>query len=620
MPHIISESGRALTAHHALLLLKVIDVESQADDAVPELTDDDHALLHEMAADYATRREARVAKRACARSTTTRRSTRSARRSCSTAACSRCATARWPSRSTSRRSTRSRAIAQQDRDEYEDIIDDLDATLVDRYFCNFSLFQSLPDSWAIDQLFPIMPIHRLNEEPTRRGTIQDVTCDSDGKIDRFVGDKDGEAEPRAARVPRRRAVHARHLPHGRVPGDPRRPAQPVRRHERRAHPAVGDRRLRGHRSRARRHGDRGAQLRAVPRVRSAADVPPQGARGEASQRGRRRTRSSPTTSRGSKATRTSRARRRSDARSRRAADAGAADAVDAAPRGAGRDLRRDQGPRRARPATRTAAVLGELIAGILLGGSALGIVDPSNPVITVLAEIGVIVLLFETGLHTELRSLLSVGSGRRRSRWPASSLPFALGFVSALALGARSSAGARRRRGAVRHLGRHLGARAVGSRMSRVSRRARRARRRRPRRHRRTRHPRRRRGRRHRGRASTCCTSRGSAPSRFSSWRRRVRWDARRAAGVRRHRADQVGRRARGLRARLRLRARGLAKVVGSALIIGAFAAGLVLYVVPQKQRDRAVDDDARPLLRADLLRHRRRGRRPARPRRPRAR
>jgi arginine decarboxylase len=83
------------------------------------------------------------------------------------------------------------AIVNNDRDEYEDILADIDATMVDRYFCNFSLFQSLPDSWAIDQLFPIMPIHRLLEEPTRRGTLQDVTCDSDGKIDRFVGDKNG---------------------------------------------------------------------------------------------------------------------------------------------------------------------------------------------------------------------------------------------------------------------------------------------------------------------------------------------------------------------------------------------------------------------------------------------
>ena len=58
--------------------------------------------------------------------------------------------------------------------------------LSDIYFCNFSLFQSMPDSWAIDQLFPICPIHRLNEEPMRRGILADITCDSDGKIDHFV--------------------------------------------------------------------------------------------------------------------------------------------------------------------------------------------------------------------------------------------------------------------------------------------------------------------------------------------------------------------------------------------------------------------------------------------------
>ena len=87
-----------------------------------------------------------------------------------------------------------------DRDEYQDIIADLDAVLVDRYFCNFSLFQSLPDSWAIDQLFPIMPIHRLDEEPVRRGTLQDVTCDSDGKIDRFVGRRTGTLDSLTAGV------------------------------------------------------------------------------------------------------------------------------------------------------------------------------------------------------------------------------------------------------------------------------------------------------------------------------------------------------------------------------------------------------------------------------------
>ena len=64
----------------------------------------------------------------------------------------------------------------------------LDKLLADKYFCNFSLFQSLPDSWAIDQLFPIMPIQRLNERPTRHATLQDITCDSDGKISNFVAD------------------------------------------------------------------------------------------------------------------------------------------------------------------------------------------------------------------------------------------------------------------------------------------------------------------------------------------------------------------------------------------------------------------------------------------------
>lgn len=64
----------------------------------------------------------------------------------------------------------------------------LEKLLGDKYFCNFSLFQSLPDSWAIDQLFPIVPLQRLNERPTRKATLQDITCDSDGKISNFVSD------------------------------------------------------------------------------------------------------------------------------------------------------------------------------------------------------------------------------------------------------------------------------------------------------------------------------------------------------------------------------------------------------------------------------------------------
>ncbi|MEO8195187.1 MAG: biosynthetic arginine decarboxylase [Thermoanaerobaculia bacterium] len=66
----------------------------------------------------------------------------------------------------------------------------LERALADTYFCNFSIFQSLPDSWAIDQLFPVVPIHRLNEEPVRRGVLADITCDSDGKIDHFIDRRD----------------------------------------------------------------------------------------------------------------------------------------------------------------------------------------------------------------------------------------------------------------------------------------------------------------------------------------------------------------------------------------------------------------------------------------------
>jgi arginine decarboxylase len=66
----------------------------------------------------------------------------------------------------------------------------LEALLSDTYFCNFSVFQSMPDSWAVKQLFPIMPIHRLSEVPTRRAVLGDITCDSDGKIDQFIDLRD----------------------------------------------------------------------------------------------------------------------------------------------------------------------------------------------------------------------------------------------------------------------------------------------------------------------------------------------------------------------------------------------------------------------------------------------
>ncbi len=182
MPHIISESGRALTAHHALLLLSVIDVESVTEVVAPDLTEDDHALLHEMATDLETVNTRRLRE-------VFHDATFDKERAQQLFA-SGVLTLRGRARAEQLHLAIINSVAREvrkDREEYSEIIEDLEAMLVDRYFCNFSLFQSLPDSWAIDQLFPIMPVHRLDEEPVRRGTLQDITCDSDGKIDRFVG-------------------------------------------------------------------------------------------------------------------------------------------------------------------------------------------------------------------------------------------------------------------------------------------------------------------------------------------------------------------------------------------------------------------------------------------------
>jgi arginine decarboxylase len=86
----------------------------------------------------------------------------------------------------------SRRIQKQARelDYFPEELEGIEAMLSDTYFCNFSLFQSMPDSWAINQLFPLMPIHRLEEEPTRHAVLGDITCDSDGKVDAFIDRRD----------------------------------------------------------------------------------------------------------------------------------------------------------------------------------------------------------------------------------------------------------------------------------------------------------------------------------------------------------------------------------------------------------------------------------------------
>ena len=78
------------------------------------------------------------------------------------------------------------AALVDDLDYQPDELKELEQVMASIYYANLSIFRSAPDSWAIDRLFPIMPIHRLNEQPTTRATLADLTCDSDGKIDRFI--------------------------------------------------------------------------------------------------------------------------------------------------------------------------------------------------------------------------------------------------------------------------------------------------------------------------------------------------------------------------------------------------------------------------------------------------
>lgn len=184
-PNVITESGRALTAHHSVLVFNVLERA-----AVPlwtskdRVTKKDHELvreLHEILGALNSR--------------TMLESWHDAQQ-LREEALDRFSLGMVDLRTRAQAEKLYWAIAERVNEicaQVKQVPDELKALpkmLADKYFCNFSLFQSLPDSWAIDQLFPIMPIHRLQEKPTRFATLQDITCDSDGKIDHFIGLRD----------------------------------------------------------------------------------------------------------------------------------------------------------------------------------------------------------------------------------------------------------------------------------------------------------------------------------------------------------------------------------------------------------------------------------------------
>jgi arginine decarboxylase len=180
-PNVITESGRSLTAHHSVLVFEVLEATSpQMWNEDEEIQEDDHELVKEMYELWDNINQPRMLE--------TWHDVLQIREE---------ALDRYSlgvldliTRAKVERLFWSIAnevnIIASNLKHAPDEFRHMSKILSDKYFCNFSLFQSLPDSWAIDQIFPIMPIHRLDEKPTRNATLQDITCDSDGKIDNFI--------------------------------------------------------------------------------------------------------------------------------------------------------------------------------------------------------------------------------------------------------------------------------------------------------------------------------------------------------------------------------------------------------------------------------------------------
>ena len=184
-PHIITEAGRAMTAHHAVMVINVSEVESVPAGSLPPPDSDEPAVLRhlrEVHDELDVRPPLELFHEA--QHHLQEGQTLYALGQLSLADRARLDELYYAIAN----AVRSRLLPAERA--HRQALDDLDEKLVDKYFVNFSVFESVPDVWAIDQIFPIAPIARLNEQPTRRGVLVDLTCDSDGRIDNYV-DADG---------------------------------------------------------------------------------------------------------------------------------------------------------------------------------------------------------------------------------------------------------------------------------------------------------------------------------------------------------------------------------------------------------------------------------------------
>ena len=180
-PNIITESGRSLTAHHSVLVFEVLETTTPSMwEDKEEISPEDHELVQELYGLWDSLNQTRLLE--------TWHDAQQIREE----ALDRFSLGLLELKTRAQVERLFWSIARETHQmtsEMKHIPDELrhlPKLLSDKYFCNFSLFQSLPDSWAIDQIFPIMPIQRLDEKPERSATLQDITCDSDGKIDNFI--------------------------------------------------------------------------------------------------------------------------------------------------------------------------------------------------------------------------------------------------------------------------------------------------------------------------------------------------------------------------------------------------------------------------------------------------
>ena len=184
-PDIVTEAGRAMVAHHSVLIFDVLGVNRMNDGSTPRpVAETDHKVLQELAEVLAGINKKNVQE--------SYHDLLQLKEEAGTLFSlgyldleerARVERHFWAGCEKVLRTARELPEIPED-------LEDLEKALADTYYANLSVFQSAPDHWAVKQLFPVMPIHRLNEEPTRRGVFADLTCDSDGKIDKFIDHRD----------------------------------------------------------------------------------------------------------------------------------------------------------------------------------------------------------------------------------------------------------------------------------------------------------------------------------------------------------------------------------------------------------------------------------------------